>query len=209
MSFGLKLGSKFKQDQYNTKKKSLLFLCAFDKVHFEVELNKTELAKRVFKACYLEGDFLLRSGLRSKEYFDKYCMESDPKLLSQVAEYLTKLIPKETDILAGLEIGGIPLVTALSLKSGYPCRFVRKKAKDYGTMRICEGGEVKGKNLCLIEDVITTGGQVIESTKELKKMGAIVSNVLCVIFRGDSSKALEEENLKLTYLFTKQELLLK
>ena len=169
-------------------------------------LSKKDLAKKVFKACYLRGDFLLRSGLRSKEYFDKYCLESDPELLSQVTEHLAPLIPADTEVLAGLEMGGIPLSTALSLKSRLPSRFVRKKAKSYGTMRTCEGGEVKGKNLCLIEDVITTGGQVIESAKELRALGAVVSNVLCVIFRGEDSSALEKENLKLTYLFSKADL---
>ena len=169
-------------------------------------LSKADLAKKVFKACYLRGDFLLRSGLRSKEYFDKYSLESDPELLSQVTTHLAPLIPANTEVLAGLEMGGIPLSTALSLKSRLPSRFVRKKAKSYGTMRICEGGEVKGKKLCLIEDVITTGGQVIESAKELRALGAIVSNVLCVIFRGENSSNLDKENLKLTYLFSKADL---
>ena len=169
-------------------------------------LSKADLAKKVFKACWLKGNFLLRSGLRSNEYFDKYSIESDPELLSQVIERLAPLIPKETEILAGLEMGGIPLSTALSLKSKLPARFVRKKAKNYGTMRVCEGGEVKGKNLCLIEDVITTGGQVIESTKELRALGAIVSNVICVIFRGEDLSALEKEKLKLTYLFNREDL---
>lgn len=169
-------------------------------------LSKADLAKKIFKACYLEGDFLLRSGSRSKEYFDKYCLESDPELLSQVTEHLAPLIPKGTEVLAGLEMGGLPLSTALSLKSRLPTRFVRKKEKDYGTMKICEGGEVKGKNLCLIEDVITTGGQVIESAKELRALGAIVSNVLCVIFRGEDSSVLEKEQIKLSYLFSKKDL---
>ena len=169
-------------------------------------LSKADLAKKVFKACYLQGDFLLRSGLRSKEYFDKYGIESDPELLSQVIVRLAPLIPKETEILAGLEMGGIPLSTALSLKSKLPSRFVRKKAKNYGAMRICEGGDVKGKKLCLIEDVITTGGQAIESAKELRALGAIVSNVMCVIFRGENSKALEKEKLQLTYLFNREDL---
>ena len=171
-----------------------------------MSLSKKELAKQVFKACYLQGDFLLRSGIRSKEYFDKYRIESKPELLSQIIDHLMPLIPKNTDILAGLEMGGIPLSTGLSLKSQLSARFVRKKAKDYGTLQICEGGDIKGKNLCLIEDVITTGGQVIESAKELRALGATVSNVLCVIFRGENLTALEKENLKLSYLFSKEDL---
>lgn len=169
-------------------------------------IQKSELAKKIFQACYLKGDFLLRSGLRSSEYFDKYCMESSPELLASVTEHLIPLIPKETELLAALEMGGIPLGAALSLKTRLPIRFVRKKAKEYGTMRICEGGPVEGRRLCIIEDVITTGGQVIESTGELRKTGAIVSDVLCVIFRGESLQSLEEENLKLTYLFSKEDL---
>ena len=184
----------------------MLFL--YDLAKFaKVVLNKSDLAKKIFKACYLEGDFLLRSGLRSKQYFDKYCLESDPELLSQVVEHLKPLIPKQTEILAGLEMGGIPLSTALSLKSQLPSRFVRKKAKGYGTMRICEGGDINKKNVCLIEDVITTGGQVIASARELRALGAVVSNVLCVIFRGEDFSSLEKENLKLTYLFKKEDLI--
>ena len=171
-----------------------------------MNLSKKELAKKVFKACYLQGDFLLRSGLRSKEYFDKYRIESNPELLAQIIDHLAPLIPKDTEILAGLEMGGIPLSTALSLKSQLPARFVRKKAKEYGTMKICEGGDIKGKKLCLIEDVVTTGGQVIESAKELRALGATVSNALCVIFRGESPSVLEKENLNLIYLFNKENL---
>ena len=171
-----------------------------------MNLKKTELAKKIFQACYLQGDFLLRSGLRSNEYFDKYCMESSPELLSAVTESMIPLIPKETKLLAALEMGGIPLGAALSLKTNLPLRFVRKEAKNYGTMKICEGGDVNGKKLCLIEDVITTGGQVIESARELRKAGAIVPHVLCVIFRGKNPQALEREKLKLSYLFHKEEL---
>lgn len=170
-------------------------------------LSRSDLAKKISKLCYLKGDFLLRSGIRSQEYFDKYALESQPEVLSAIAEYLAPLIPDQTEALAGLEMGGIPIVTALSLQTKLPCRFVRKKAKDYGTMRICEGGDIKGKRLCLIEDVITTGGQVIQSAKELRAKGAIVSDVLCVIFRSENAKILEKEDLNLKYLFSKQDLI--
>ena len=171
-----------------------------------MSLKKAELAQKILAACYLKGDFLLRSGRRSSEYFDKYILEASPRLLSSTAKLMIPLIPKETEILAALEMGGLPLGTALSLKTNLPLRFVRKKAKKYGTMKICEGGPIKGKKLCLIEDVITTGGQVIESSKQLKKAGAIVSSVLCVIFRGEDKTILEKEKLQLSYLFSKQEL---
>ena len=169
--------------------------------------NKENLAKKIFQACYLQGDFLLRSGKRSKEYFDKYALESSPKLLEEVAESMIPLIPKDTELLAALEMGGIPLGTALSLKTNLPLRFVRKKAKNYGTMRLCEGGPIQGQKICMIEDVISTGGQVIESVKELRKKEALISYVICVIFRGEDLQIFEKEKLKLSYLFSKEDLI--
>lgn len=169
-------------------------------------IEKSKLSQKISSACYLKGDFFLRSGLHSHEYFDKYSMEASPQLLTEVVDHLIPLIPERTEILAALEMGGIPFGTALSLKTNLPLRFVRKKAKDYGTMRICEGGSVKGKKLCIVEDVITTGGQVIESAKALRQEGGVALDVLCVIFRGQDLKILEQEDLKLSYLFHKDEL---
>ena len=170
------------------------------------DMSKKELASKIRELCYLRGDFKLRSGQRSKEYFDKYRFEADPLVLSSVAKHMLPLIPKDTEILAGLEMGALPLASLLSFQSGLPARFVRKEAKDYGTRNLCEGGDIKGKKLCLIEDVISTGGQVIESTKKLRELGAKVSDVICVIFRGDDLRVLKSENLKLHFLFTKKEL---
>ena len=172
-------------------------------------MTKPELAAEIFKACYLEGDFLLRSGQRSREYFDKYGFESSPVLLRAVAGFLEDLIPPETEILAGLETGGIPIATALSLKTGLPCRFVRKEPKPYGTKRLCEGGEIRGKTVVLIEDIITTGGQALDSLKKLKAVGAFIPAVLCVICRGEGgavAAAFEKEGANLLPLFYKDEI---
>lgn len=170
-------------------------------------MKKATLAKKIFEVCYLKGNFKLRSGQRSEEYFDKYAFEASPLLLKAVVDLIVELIPKETELLAGLEMGGIPLVTALSLKTGLPCRFVRKEAKPYGTQRICEGGPIKGKKICLIEDVITTGGQALLSLRELKKAEAQVLAVLCVIHRGDQvPENFKKEGVPLLKLFSKKEL---
>ena len=169
-------------------------------------MEKNLLAQKIFEACYLKGVFTLRSGKISNEYFDKYAMEAQPRLLEAVAGQLAPLVPKDTEILAALEMGGIPLGTALSLKTGLPLRFVRKKAKPYGTMRLCEGGEIKGKKLCVIEDVITTGGQALESVKELRERGAVIHSVVCVICRGGYLAPIEKEGLKLISLFDKEEI---
>ena len=170
-------------------------------------MTHQELAAKVYQKCHLTGEFKLRSGQVSNEYFDKYRLESDPKILSEIALQMKPLIPAGTEVLAGLEMGGIPVATALSLITGIPICFVRKKAKDYGTCLFAEGADVKGKKVCIIEDVITSGGQVILSTHDLRSVGAIVTDVLCVINRGGesaSAKLLEIE-LKTYQLFTRQD----
>lgn len=174
-------------------------------------MSKAELAKEIYQISYLTGEFKLRSGQTSHEYFDKYRFEAEPRLLASIAEKLVPLIPADTQVLAGLEMGGIPIATALSLKSGLPCAFIRKEAKDYGTCQFAEGTAIKGKKLCIIEDVITTGGQVILSTQDLRNSGAIVENVICVIDRGSSQKTsqenpLEKIGLRMKSLFTMDEL---
>ena len=116
---------------------------------------------------------------------------------------MKSLIPEGTEVIAGLEMGGIPVVTALSLESGLPSAFVRKKAKEYGTCKLAEGIDIYGKKVCIIEDVVTTGGQIIESVKELRKRGAIVETALCVIQREDTaSEILKKVNLELVAAFT-------
>lgn len=171
-------------------------------------MESRELARSIFKVAHLTGEFKLRSGLTSKEYFDKYRFEAQPKLLKAIAQAMKPLIPVGTQVLAGLEMGGIPIATALSLESGIPAVFVRKEAKAYGTCRVAEGLEtLKDLKVCVIEDVITTGGQVVLSCEELRKEGALLENVLCVINREQGgSENLAKANLKMTALFTAMDL---
>lgn len=168
-------------------------------------MTRDELAKGIFESSYLKGNFKLRSGQTSTEYFDKYRFESEPKLLKAIAQQLAPMIPKDTEILAGLEMGGIPIATALSLQTGIPTLFVRKKAKDYGTCQFAEGRDFKNKKVLIIEDVVTTGGQVLLSTEDLRKAGAQVTDVLCVIHRG-TGNPMAEAHLKLQALFTMDQL---
>ena len=170
-------------------------------------MTKKALAKKIYQASHLTGTFKLRSGQISNEYFDKYLFESNPALLKEIANGMSKLIPAGTEVLAGLEMGGIPLATALSLKTGLPTTFVRKKAKDYGTSKFAEGAEVKNRQVCIIEDVVTTGGQIVLSATDLKQLGARTKYVLCVIERDPKSReTLGKEGLELRSLFTMEEL---
>ena len=154
----------------------------------QIKWNKKELAQQLEKVSLLKGSFKLRSGQMSSFYFDKYRFESDPSLLFHLAFYLKSFIPKDIDLLAGLEMGGIPIATALSLQTGLSCVFIRKKAKPYGTCSFAEGPKVSGKKLLLIEDVVTTGGQVLLSFEDLKKEGAVIDTAVCVINRGKTTQ---------------------
>jgi len=168
----------------------------------------TSLAARVYEIAHLTGTFTLRSGTTSKEYFDKYRFEADPALLRDIAAAMAPLVPDGVDALAGLELGGVPIATALSLETGLPARFVRKEAKTYGTCQLAEGGDIEGLRLLVVEDVVTTGGQVLLSTADLRARGAVVDTVLCAIDReAGGTEAFAAEGLELRSLFTMSELL--
>jgi orotate phosphoribosyltransferase len=170
-------------------------------------MTRPELADALRKASRLEGSFLLRTGSTATEYFDKYRFESDPALLGPVVRELALLVPHQIELLAGLELGGIPIATALSLHTGIPSVFVRKRAKDYGTCRLAEGADVSGRRLLIVEDVVTSGGQVAKSCDDLRRLGAIIEDALCVIDRGAGGRELlREAGVELHALFLKHEL---
>src|SRR3954471_17441229 len=128
-------------------------------ITFGQPIDEARLASRLDTVSRLRGKFRLRSGIESEEYFDKYQFESDPALLMEIADGLAARVPENIEILAGLELEGIPVATALSIQTGLPVVFVRKQAKDYGTCRLAEGVEISGKRLLIVEDVVTSGGQ--------------------------------------------------
>ncbi|WP_243858343.1 orotate phosphoribosyltransferase [Mycobacterium sp. DL440] len=167
-------------------------------------MDRKSLAADVNHACRLQGQFRLRSGQPSHEYFDKYLFESDPQLLRRVCEAMVPLIPADTDLLGGLELGGIPLATVMSQLTGIPTLFVRKAAKTYGTCRLAEGADVTGKTITLIEDVITTGGAVRDAASVLRSEHGTVSTVICAINRSaDPDTVLHDVALTVRAVFTK------
>ena len=170
-------------------------------------MTRDELCKSIYETSHLKGTFKLRSGQISNEYFDKYLFESNPVILREIAKQLAKQVPEGTEILAGLEMGGIPIASALSIETGIPTVFVRKKAKEYGTCKLAEGTDFSNKQVCIIEDVVTTGGQILLSAEDLRSCGAKLASVMCVIERNpEGRKKLEEAGLELKSLFTMEEL---
>lgn len=183
----------------------------------EIKLSQTKLAelkkqtaKDIYKLCYITGNFKLRSGSTSHEYFDKYRFEAQPIVLKNVALLMAEKIKSlhiKFDALAGLEMGGIPIATQVSQELQCPTVFVRKKPKDYGTCLFAEGLEIQNKKLIIIEDVITSGGQVLLSADDLRSSAVHVEDVFCVILREPTAvEKLAEKGLKLHWLFTAEEL---
>ncbi|WP_432189741.1 orotate phosphoribosyltransferase [Streptomyces sp. Tue6028] len=167
----------------------------------------SDLARRIHAVSHLTGQFTLRSGRTATEYFDKYRFEGDPVLLDETARAMASLVPAGTEVLAGREMGGIPVVTALGRHTGLPCAFVRKQAKPYGTCRLAEGADVVGRKVLVVEDVVTSGGQIVLSTADLRALGAEIGAALCVIDREQGgTDALAAEDIELISLLTATDL---
>jgi len=148
-------------------------------------MTHAELASAIKQAAYLEGDFVLSSGQRSKYYLDKWRFETDPALLREIAKALAALLPDPApDRLAGVELGGVPLAVALALETGLPYLVVRRQAKGYGTAKQVEGLWNPGERVVLIEDVLTTAGQAIAAAQRLTELGLRVERVVYVLDRG-------------------------
>jgi len=172
------------------------------------EAQKKDLAKHVYDIAHLTGEFKLRSGVISNEYFDKYQFESNPELLVSIAIQLNHVVNSlEYDYLAALEMGGIPIATAMAMMNKKSMVFVRKEAKEYGTAKLAEGPEIKNTNLLIVEDVVTSGGQIIISANDLRERGATITDAVCVIDReAGGREKLAEAGITLHSLFTMSEL---
>jgi orotate phosphoribosyltransferase len=171
-------------------------------------MTRAELAQAIRTAAYLEGDFVLSSGKRSKYYLDKWRFETDPRLLREIARAMVELLPSpRPDRIAGVELGGVPLATALSLETGIPLLIVRRQAKEYGTGRETEGVWEQGERVVLIEDIFTTASQAIAAAKKLAALGLRVERMICVVDREEGAEAsIRAAGFEAAPLFRKSEL---
>jgi orotate phosphoribosyltransferase len=163
------------------------------------------------REAYLEGDFVLRSGRRSRYYLDKYRFETRPDLLGALGERLAQAVAThEADAarLAGPELGAVALAAATSLASGRPFLIVRKEAKGYGTANRLEGVFEPGETVCLVEDVVTSGGAAASAVEALREAGLVCRTALCVVDREEGgTDALARLAVRLRPLFRASELL--
>jgi orotate phosphoribosyltransferase len=168
-------------------------------------VRREELAAALRERAYLEGDFVLRSGRRSTYYLDKYRFETRPDVLAPLGEHIAAAVAEhEPDAvrLAGPELGAVALVAATSLSSSLPFLIVRKKAKDYGTANRLEGVFEPGERVCLVEDVVTTGGAAVDALEALREAGLECRIAVCVVDREEGGvDALARRGVRLVPLF--------
>ncbi len=170
-------------------------------------MTKKELAKKIVEAAYLEGDFILSSGRRSKYYMDKYLFSTKPELLGAIAEYASALLAEGTARVAGAELGAVPIAAAISLRTGLPFVIVKKQAKEYGTSKMVEGVLEAGDKVTLVEDIITTAGQCVKAANALKAAGAEVLKIVGIIDREEGGREnIEAAGFAYEPLFTRAEL---
>jgi orotate phosphoribosyltransferase len=174
-------------------------------------VNRDELKRALREHAYLEGDFVLRSGKRSRYYLDKYRFETRPDILAALGEQIARAVREHAagaTRLAGPELGAVALAAAGSLASGLPFLIVRKQAKEYGTAKRVEGVYDEGESVCVVEDVVTSGGALLEAVDALRAAGLVVRTAVCVVDREEGgAEALRRHSVDLRPLFVASELL--
>ncbi len=170
------------------------------------EAERRELGARLVDRAYLTGDFVLRSGRRSNYYLDKYRFETEPALLDGLGRLIAQTVAEhapDATLLAGPELGAVPLSAVASVHSGLPFVIVRKAAKDYGTANRLEGVFEAGQRVCVVEDVVTSGGALLDAVEGLRAAGLDVSAAICVVDRQEGgAEAIAAAGVRLAALYT-------
>jgi orotate phosphoribosyltransferase len=154
-------------------------------------MTREQLIKRIKETAYLEGDFVLRSGKRSKYYLDKYLFETRPDILKALGKEFARYMTDDITLIAGAELGGVALAAAAAMATGKNWVIIRNSKKSYGTGKLVEGVMKAGDVVLLVEDIATTGGQVLEAAQVITEAGAKVKKIVAVIDRKQGA----EENI--------------
>jgi orotate phosphoribosyltransferase len=173
-------------------------------------MTRQELAKRIKETAYLEGDFTLRSGKKSKYYLDKYLFETQPDILNALGGEFAKYVTNDVTLIAGAELGGVALAAATAMQTGKKWVIIRNSKKAYGTGKMVEGVLNKNDVVLLVEDIATTGGQVLEAAKIITESGAKVKKIVAVIDRKQgASENIISAGYKFESILTKEDLGIK
>ena len=170
-------------------------------------MTQDQLAKRIAEVALLRGEFTLRSGRKSNYYLDKYRFETQPDVLAELGKLLADRVTVDTDRIAGAELGAVPLAAAAGMAANKPFVFIRNQKKDYGTAKLIEGVLEQGDHVMIVEDVLTTGGQVLEGVKTLQDAGAKIERIVAVIDRLEGAREnIEKAGIVFESLFTSRDL---
>ena len=170
-------------------------------------MNKEALARRIAEVSLLRGEFTLRSGRKSNYYLDKYRFETQPDVLAALGQMFADRVRPNVDRIAGAELGAVPLAAVASMASGKPCVYIRNQKKEYGTAKQLEGVLNPGERVMIVEDVLTTGGQVLEAAKVIVDFGCTVDRIVAVIDRQEGAREnIEQAGYVFESLFTTEDL---
>ena len=173
-------------------------------------MTRDELIKRIKETAYLEGDFTLRSGKKSKYYLDKYLIETCPDILKALGEEFARYVTDDVSLIAGAELGGVALAASTAMATGKNWVIIRNSKKGYGTGKMIEGVISQGDVVLLVEDIATTGGQVLEAAKIITEAGASVKEIVCVIDRKQGAEQnITNAGYKFESILTKDDLGIK
>jgi orotate phosphoribosyltransferase len=173
----------------------------------EISMTREELITRVKETSYLEGDFTLRSGKKSKYYMDKYLFETCPDILKALGKEFATHVGDDVTLIAGAELGGVALAAATAIEANKNWIIVRNSKKGYGTGKMVEGVLKEDDVVLIVEDIATTGGQVIEAAKIITDAGATVKKIVCVIDRRQGAEEnVTEAGYKFERIITKEDL---
>ena len=170
-------------------------------------MTRQQLAQRIAEVALLRGEFTLRSGRKSNYYLDKYLFETQPDILAALGKLFAERVPAHVDRLAGPELGAVALAATTSVACGKPFVIVRNQKKEYGSKKLLEGKLEPGEKIVIIEDVLTTGGQVLEAARTLIGAGARIESIIAVIDRQEGARAnIESAGYRFESLFTTSDL---